>query len=184
MEVHRGEKGADKQAEWERDIKGVMGRESIRKTKFKLKPGQIDYTNARWAPVINCVVTYGGSVLVVQRSNELHFYPGYWNGISGFLDDQRSLRQKVMDELSEELGITENEIKRITVGDIFDQEAPEYRKTWVVHPVLVEIATNKITLDWEARNYRWVTLDEAKNLTLLPGFDEVLKRISRLELLS
>ena len=84
----------------------------MRKPTFKPQPGQIDYTNARWAPVINCVLKYGNKLLVVQRSKELNFYPGYWNGVSGFLDDQRSLSQKISDELNEELGIPKSKIRK------------------------------------------------------------------------
>jgi hypothetical protein len=47
-----------------------------------------------------------------------------------------------------------------------------------VHPVLVEVGIDKVKLDWEARNYKWLTLQEVKKLKLLPGFDEVLKRLS------
>lgn len=148
-----------------------------KKTAFKAKPGQVDYTHARWAPVINCVVKYEDRFLVVERSKEVGFYPGYWNGISGFLDDQRSLAQKVRDELKEELGISHRKIKSITLGEIFDQESPQHKKTWIVHPVLVDVTTNKITLDWEAKNYRWVKLAEAGKLKLLPGFDLVLEKL-------
>ncbi len=158
--------------------KGAMGRRNMEKIKFKPKPGQIDYTNARWAPVINCVLKHKNKLLVVQRSEELNFYPGYWNGISGFLDDQRSLREKVADELREELGMPKSKIKRIQLGEIFDQEEPKYKKIWIVHPVLVGVKTDKVKLDLEARNYKWVTFQEAKRLKLLPGFDEVLKRLS------
>src|SRR3972149_5920814 len=151
----------------------------MKKSKFKLKPGQIDYTNARWAPVINCVVKYRDKILVVQRSKDLNFYPGYWNGISGFLDDKRSFEQKVKDELMEELGIPNNKIKNIRLREIFHQEAPKYAKSWIVHPVLVEVLENKIKLDWEARNYKWIKLSKAKKLKLLPGFNYVLKKLSK-----
>lgn len=149
----------------------------MRKPVFKPKPGQIDYTHARWAPVINCVLKYKSKILVVQRSESLNFYPGYWNGISGFLDDQRSLNEKVTDELREEIGMSKNDIKRIRLGEIFDQEEPKYKKTWIVHPVLVEVKTDKVRIDWEAKNYRWAMLQEVKKLKLLPGFDEVLKKL-------
>jgi isopentenyldiphosphate isomerase len=145
---------------------------------FKPKTGQIDYTNARWAPVINCVLRFDGKILLVQRSGELNFYPSYWNGISGFLDDQKSLNQKVFEELKEELGIPRAKIKKIQLGEIFDQEEPKYKKTWIVHPVLVDVKTNKIKLDWEAKNYKWLTLSEAEKLKLLPGFDKVLSKLS------
>lgn len=155
-----------------------MGREGMKKGEFKLKPGQVDYTNARWAPVMNCVVKYRDKILVVQRSKELNFYPGYWNGISGFLDDKRSFDQKVKDELREELGIPRRMVKKIRLCEIFHQEALKYKKTWIVHPVLVEVSTDKIKLDWEARNYKWVRLSEAKKLKLLPGYNKVLEKIS------
>ena len=46
-----------------------------------------------------------GKYLVVERSMNMRLYPGYWNGISGFLDDNRSLEEKITDEIKEELGI-------------------------------------------------------------------------------
>ncbi|MBI3638671.1 NUDIX domain-containing protein [Candidatus Wolfebacteria bacterium] len=151
----------------------------MKKPKFKPKKRQTDFTNARWAPVINCVVKYKDKILVVERSKKLNFYPEYWNGISGFLDDKRNLRRKVEDELREELGLKKKDIKSIKLGEIFHQDEPKYKKTWIVHPVLVEIKTDKIKikLDWEAINYKWIRPNEVKKLKLLPGFDKVLERL-------
>ncbi|HOB89967.1 MAG TPA: NUDIX domain-containing protein [Candidatus Colwellbacteria bacterium] len=148
------------------------------KSSFKPKPGQVDYTHIRWAPVINCVLKHKNKILVVRRSEKLNFYPGYWNGVSGFLDDQKSLEEKVVAELKEELGIAKTQVENIRPGGIFDQDEPKYKKTWIVHPVLVDVKTDKIKLDWEAENYKWLTLQEVKKLKLLPGFDEVLRRLS------
>ena len=64
------------------------------------------------------------------------------------------------------------------MGEIFHQEAPNYGKTWIVHPMLVEITTDKISIDWEAQNYEWIKFEDAKNYKLLPGFDKVLKKLS------
>ncbi len=146
--------------------------------KFKPKSGQTDYTKIRWAPVINCVLKHQDKILVVQRSREKIFYPGYWNGISGFLDDNQALEQKVKDEIKEELGINSKNIIKIKLGEIFDQDEPKYKKTWIVHPVSVEVATNQIKLNWEAQNYKWIKPEEAKKMRLLPRFDEVLKKLS------
>lgn len=153
--------------------------ENKRIKKFKPKPGQVDFTDARWAPVMNCVLKYRGKILIVQRSKELNFYPEYWNGVSGFLDDQKSLKQKIQEELKEELGISKNKIEKIQLGEIFDQEEKKYKKTWIVHPILVEVVTDKIKLDWEAKNYRWVKLSEIRGLKLLPGFSEVLEKLKK-----
>ena len=142
--------------------------------KFIPKPGQVDFTNIRWAPVLNCVVMHKDKVLLVQRNKSMRLYPGYWNGISGFLDDHKSLEQKVYEEIREELGIPKKHITSIQLARILNQDAPKYKKTWIVHPVLVKVDTDKVKLDWEAQNYKWVKPSEAKKMDLLPGFAETL----------
>ena len=143
--------------------------------KFKPKPGQTDYTHIRRAPVINCVVQYKDKILLVRRSEKMKFYPGYWNGISGFLDDEQSVPEKAKEEVREEAGLAEKDIVAITEGTIFEQDEPEYNKIWVVHPVLVQVLTDNIKLDWEAQDYQWVAVSDAENFNLLPGFEKVLE---------
>ena len=118
---------------------------------------------------------FNGKVLLVQRSKTLRLYPGYWNGISGFLDDNKSLEQKIHEEIREELGLSRGHLRSIKLGKIFDQESPKYKKTWIVHPILVKIDTDKVRLDWEAQNYVWVKPNEAKKMSLMPGFEQTLK---------
>src|SRR3989344_3646477 len=150
------------------------------KRKFKLKPGQTDFSKIRWAPVVNCVIRHKGKILLVKRSSDMRLYPDCWNGVSGFLDDKKSLREKFLEELKEELGLSRGNIKSIKLGEIFDQEAPEYQKTWIVHPVLVEVKTDKICLDWEAKDYRWLTFLDTRKLRLVPGLGRVLKHVSEI----
>ncbi len=152
------------------------------RSKFIPKPGQIDYTDARWAPVINCAVKYKDKILIVQRSSDLNFYPDYWNGVSGFLDDKQSIEEKIKEELKEELGISSNKIKKIHLGEIFHQEAPEYNKTWIVHPILIEVSTDKVVFNWETQNHKWIDVKEASNFQLLPGFDTVLEKLFSIKL--
>jgi isopentenyldiphosphate isomerase len=144
---------------------------------FKPKKGQVDYTHIRYAPVINCLLRHKGKILLVERSKNLRFYPGCWNGISGFLDDNRSIEEKVMTELREELGIRKKMIKKMEFGVIFRQEETKYKKTWIVHPVLVDIKTDTIKIDWEARGYAWVKPKDIRKRKLLPGFFEVLSSL-------
>ena len=147
----------------------------MEENKFSPKPGQVDFSYARWCPVINCVVRYHEKILLVKRNEGMRWYPGLWNGISGFLDDQKSLREKVEEELREELGVDSTHIISMTRGEILNQEDTALHKTWIVHPVCVEIATDQIRLDWEATEFAWVTRDEISSYRLLPGFREVLE---------
>lgn len=144
--------------------------------KFEPKPGQIDYSKARWAPVINCIVKYGDRILIVQRSRELNYYPNFWSTVDGFLDDQKSLEEKVKEELQEELQLNEDNIISIRLGPIFHIDEPQYKKTWIVHPVLVEVNTDRVSLDWEAQDHRWVKLKEVKDFDLMPGQNIVFEK--------
>ncbi|MDP2860688.1 MAG: NUDIX domain-containing protein [bacterium] len=141
---------------------------------FVPKEGQVDYTNIRYAPVINCVLRHNDKILIVKRSSKMKLYPGFWNGISGFLDDKKSIEEKVKDELQEELGIDATDIVSIRRGPIFEQEEEKYGKTWISHSVLVDVKTDKVRLDWEAQDYKWIGVEDAKNFDLLPGLDKVL----------
>ncbi|HSX43829.1 MAG TPA: NUDIX domain-containing protein [Candidatus Saccharimonadales bacterium] len=144
---------------------------------FVPKDGQVDFTNARFCPVINCVVEHEGKLLMVKRNKNLRLYPGLWNGISGFLDDKKTLEEKVHEELAEELSIKPEHIQKIEQGPVIVQEAPDYDKTWVVFPVHVIVNTDKYKLDSEASEAKWLTLSEARSKNLLPGFAEVIDTI-------
>ncbi len=152
----------------------------MKEEKFKPKLGQVDFTNIRWCPVINCVLEYDGKFLIVQRSAGMRLYPSYWNGLSGFLDDNKSLEQKVFQELKQEVGLNKKDIISINVGQIFEQDAPKYKKTWIVHPVLIKVKTDKIKIDWEAQNYKWEHINKIREMQLLPGFDKVLDGVANL----
>ena len=144
--------------------------------KFVPEPGQTDYTDIRYAPVVNSVVIHGGKVLLAQRSPDMRLYPSYWNGISGFLDDMRSVEDKVAQELYEEIGLGADDIESIERGTVFLQEAPEYKKTWIVVPALVRVNRVEFNLNWETKRAEWFAPDEVLGLNLLPGFDEVIKQ--------
>lgn len=144
---------------------------------FAPRPGQVDYTHIRWSPVINCVLHYQDRFLIVKRSADLNFYPSTWNGISGFLDDNRDLEEKVREELQEELSLSAEHIVTITRVGLFEQDDALHHKTWIVHPMLVAVDTDQIKIDWEAQEYAWVTLAEARTHELLPGFAEVLDSV-------
>jgi len=108
----------------------------------------------------------------------MRLYPGYWNGIGGFLDDGKTLAEKVKEELHEELGIKSKDIISLKFGRLFDLEEPKYKKVWLIYPVVARVKSDKIHLDWEAEAYCWIKPKEAKKFRLAPGFREVLKKLN------
>lgn len=151
--------------------------EISRLDKKRISITKADYTNIHWAPIIHCIIKYNEKILLIQRGEKLD-HPFYWSGVSGFLDDQKSLKSKVKEELREEVGITSQQIKSIHLGEIFHRNAAEFKKKWIVHPVLVELHSNQIQLNpQECHDFRWVYLKDINKFRLLPGCKETIKMI-------
>jgi 8-oxo-dGTP pyrophosphatase MutT (NUDIX family) len=141
---------------------------------FVPRSGQIDYTRIRYAPVLNAVVVCRGKVLLLQRSCGMRSYPNYWCGISGYLDDDRSVEEKARQEMLEEAGMSADRILSMQRGIVLLQEAPDYGKSWLVVPVLVHVRDRHFRLDWESQAAGWFGMTEAMRLPLLPGFEAVI----------
>jgi ADP-ribose pyrophosphatase YjhB (NUDIX family) len=136
--------------------------------KFVPKPGQVDYTDIRYAPTVNIVVVRGGKIFCVKRSPDMHIYPDCWDWVCGFLDDHQSIEEKAYEELREELGLKKGDIESLTRGQPWIDEAPEHNKTWLIIPVLAKVRTEDFTLDWEASQGAWFTPAEVRDLKMPP----------------
>lgn len=154
--------------------------DNMAEPKFVPKPGQVDFTNIRYAPVVNVTPTYQGKILLVQRSPEMRLYPNCWNGIAGFLDDDRSVEEKARQELREELGLGPEAIASIQQGPVLLQEAPEYGKTWLVVTMLARLSAPEFTLDWEAQGAQWFEPVKIAKLELLPGYEAVFAALRKM----
>jgi len=55
----------------------------------------------------------------------MRLYPNYWNGISGFLDDNKSVTEKALCELEEELRIPADAVKELRRAQVLVQESEQ-----------------------------------------------------------
>jgi 8-oxo-dGTP pyrophosphatase MutT (NUDIX family) len=136
--------------------------------------GRIDYTNAEAAPVITVFVKSGNKVLLLKRSGKVGHYKGKWNAIAGYLDEERPAREKVLEELREEAGIPEKQVKSIGFGEPFANKDKAIKRTWLIHPVLVEVRDPSIRLDWEHTDYAWIKPQELTNYDHVPSLEKSL----------
>ena len=123
--------------------------------------GRIDYRNASKSPGLACFVRFDDKILLLKRSDKVLAAKDKWYVVAGFLDEQKSLKHKVKEELKEELNIDEATIKQIILAEPWEYIDTAAGKTWVQFPVLVDLKEMpKITLDWEHTEYKWVLLHE------------------------
>lgn len=141
---------------------------------FIPKPGQVDYTDIRYAPCVKVIPVCKGKILLVRRTEDRRLYPGYWDVINGFLDDYSSIEEKAAEELKEEAGIGQDDIVSFKRGQASVIEDPAYKKTWLIVPVLAQIKTDTFTLDWEATEAAWFAPEEVARKKLIPGTLEII----------
>ncbi|OHA87990.1 MAG: hypothetical protein A2653_02730 [Candidatus Zambryskibacteria bacterium RIFCSPHIGHO2_01_FULL_43_25] len=137
-----------------------------------------DYTYARSAPVLVIYVKYKDKVLLAKRSDKMITYKGLWSCLAGFVDDEKTMEEKVIYEIEEELGLKKEDIKSVIKGDTYLFIDQELDREWIRHLYLVEITSPSIKLSWEHSEYVWITPGDKneKGYKTTPGFSEDLKK--------
>jgi isopentenyldiphosphate isomerase len=142
----------------------------------KFSDGRIDYSKSNAAPVMTVFVKYKTKILLLKRSEKVGTYQSKWNTVAGYLDELKPIKKKILEELKEELGIKQNKIRSIHFGKAYNSVDRKINKTWLIHPVLVELKEKpKIKLNWEHTEYQWLKPKETEKFDTVPKFDKSLK---------
>jgi len=128
--------------------------------------------------VITVFAKFKDKILILKRSNKVRVYQNKWNTVAGYLNELKSVREKVLEEIKEELGINKNNIFTVHFDQPYEFTDSKINKTWIIHPVLVEFQEEpEIKLDWEHTEYKWTKPGELKNSDIVPKLEERLKRV-------
>jgi 8-oxo-dGTP pyrophosphatase MutT (NUDIX family) len=125
--------------------------------------------------VVTVFLRYRDKVLVLKRSMDVGTYRGHWAGVSGYIEEAETPLEAAGREVREETGVSK--VSLVREGrplSINDQD-----RKWVVHPFLFDVTTDKLTLDWEHDDCRWIEPDEVKGLNTVPWLYEALKEVLR-----
>ena len=139
--------------------------------------------------VINAFVQHKGKLLLLKRSQEVGTHRGMWNCVGGYIksDLQSNGELKVKEspvkrarhEIEEELGIKKEDLKLIDQAEPVDWVDDTSDKTWRIHYFLFESKTNKVKLDWEHTEFRWVKPNQIKKYKNIIGLEPNLKRLMK-----
>jgi translation initiation factor 2B subunit (eIF-2B alpha/beta/delta family)/ADP-ribose pyrophosphatase YjhB (NUDIX family) len=109
-----------------------------------------------------------GRVALFRRSQAVGSYRGRWAGISGSVEPGLDPVDQVWKELAEETGLTRREVGPYFYGRPLPVEDPGLGRRWVVHPFLLAVREpERVRLDWEHTEMRWVRPEE------IPAFETV-----------
>lgn len=117
-------------------------------------------------------------VLLVRRSDRVRTYRGRWAAISGYVEANTSPREQAHVELVEETGLPREGFRLLREGAPLAVRDSEQGLNWTVHPYLFEVAEpDRINLDWEAAEARWVDPAEMLVLPTVPRLADAYARV-------
>ena len=131
----------------------------------------------KYQDVVTVFLTLGGKVLVLKRSDKVRTYKGHWAGVSGYLESADPLKQ-AYEEMFEEMGLDKADVSLVKMGKPLEVFDPVGEHAWRVHPFLFAVhSPDKIRLDWENIEMRWVFPEEIVQLQTVPALKEALERV-------
>lgn len=130
-----------------------------------------------YEPVVTSFLTSDQRILLLRRSQKVGTHQGKWSAVSGHLEGDEDPLQRAVTEIQEEIGLTREQVNLVRAGQIlraFDQETDN---VWVIHPFLFEATSNKVQLDWENTEYKWINPKELNSFQTVPKLQEAYDRV-------
>lgn len=118
------------------------------------------------------VVKYKNKVLILKKSPTDYNFPSHWSFCSGYIKEFEAAEDTALREIKEETGLKAKILKK---GKIFLQKYPAKGKEFYVMPFLCEVSSNKVKLDHENTEYRWIAYKDIGRYKTVPGLRKDLK---------
>ena len=128
--------------------------------------------------VVTCFLESDGEILILRRSERVGSYRGRWAGVSGYVEATPD--EQALVEIREETCLCGEDIKLVKKGEPLSVEDENLGVRWVVHPYLFHIEErDKVRIDWEHKEARWVKPKEIDDFQTVPMLRETLARVYR-----
>jgi ADP-ribose pyrophosphatase YjhB (NUDIX family) len=126
--------------------------------------------------VVTCFLESENEILILRRSEQVGSYQGRWAGVSGYIETTAD--KQALTEIEEETSLSHKDLELIKRGKPLPIEDKRLSVRWVVHPYLFHIKDrDKIKLDWEHKEARWITPKDIDNYQTVPMLKETLARV-------
>ena len=126
--------------------------------------------------VVTCFMEHDEKISLLKRSQLVGSYRGRWAGISGYIE-QEPINQAYT-EIIEETSLNSNDVRLIRKGMPFELVDEKLKRKWIIHPFLFETSSmEKVKIDWENIDKRWIEPANLKDFNTVPGLEQALKNV-------
>ena len=119
-------------------------------------------------------------LLILKRSNRVRTYKGMWGGVAGYIEENEKPYQTAFKEIKEEVGLENEDVELLNYLDpiSFTDFYEGIRYDWEIFSFLFKIKkNNKIKIDWEHSEYRWIAPSQIKKFDTVPHFKEIVSKL-------
>lgn len=117
-------------------------------------------------------------LLIVRRSDRVRTYQGQWAGVSGYLEPGVAPVDQAYTEIKEETGLARDDVTLLQAGEPLAVKDAAAGLAWVVHPFLLLVARpERVRLDWEAHEHRWIAPTALGEYPAVPGLAGALAHV-------
>lgn len=128
--------------------------------------------------VVSIFLRRGEKVLILKRSSKVRTYKKHWTGIGGYIKFGEKALSRAKQEILEETGVEENDLKLIKRGDPFTFRDNRNRTTWKVYPFAFESKVSMVKLNWENLEYKWIKIKNFSKYGRVLYIEETLRRVT------
>ncbi len=132
--------------------------------------------NLQEKQVVTCFLESNGGILILRRSQQVGSYQGRWAGVSGYMETTAD--EQALAEIEEETSLSGEDLKLIKRGKPLPIKDEKLGIKWIVHPYLFHIKDrDKIKIDWEHKEARWIDPKDIDDYQTVPMLKETLARV-------
>jgi ADP-ribose pyrophosphatase YjhB (NUDIX family) len=126
--------------------------------------------------VVTCFLESGNEILILRRSQQVGSYQGRWAGVSGYIETTAD--EQALTEIAEETSLSPEDLELVRKGEPLTIEDEKLGVKWIVHPYLFHIKDrDKIRIDWEHKETRWIAPRDIAKFETVPKLAETLARV-------
>lgn len=125
--------------------------------------------------VVACVLRHGGRLALLRRSAAVGHDRGKWHCVTGFVPAGTQPLHQALTEVEEETRLTPDRISVVRRGEPFRRDVQH--TSWIVHPFLIDVASDALSLNWENSAYQWVPCTDSLRLDSVTWLPDVLEAL-------
>lgn len=124
--------------------------------------------------IVTSVLGNDKKILILNRSLSTKTLQNKWAGISGYMEPSEDLLSRALLEIYEETKIDKHQL---ILHKILDQISIYFEPDtiFLIQPFYFLSSTQKVILNWEHIEYRWIGLPDVDKYEFVPRFKEILK---------